>query len=716
MQPDFDQPLRVGEWMAYPDRLEIQRRDETLVLEPRVMGVLMILSRAAGEVVSKQRLLDLVWHDVVVADGSVSLAVHKLRRAFADDRRQPRYIQTVPRRGYRLIAAVEASTDGGPAASESGMSTPPAGPSPSHSVSTLPPPLAAKARKPSRGKIWLPLALAFLVGGLGGAWFTASSPPTSQPGLATAAPYPLTSAPGVERQPALSPSGDAVLFAARSEEPEATWDLWLQNIAEAEPRRLTADPQREEWPAWSPDGRTIAYFRRSSPESLELVSRDLRSGTVRPLQELPAAVTWGLTWSLDGRTLIYSRHHPELGYRLVRLDLADGQERDLTHPPSGLGDGYPVISPDDGSLAFGRGGEGHWGQLWVQGPTDSTPRLVTEVPGILIGLTWSDRRDHLIYGLQEARGAHLWEISIAGGTPRRLDLPQELAAFPALRAGRLVFEHHRRTPPSIRRRALGPGGESRAWGRSTAGESAPRHGPDGRFVAFASRRGGGQDLWIARADGSQPRRLTSLEAEGLGDLAWSPRGDRIAFSARVDQKTDLFVVDIASRLVERWTHDVEEELAAAWAADGSEIYFTSAHTGRWEIWKMTRAGAEPIQVTQRGGIAALAANDGSGITFRGEDGRLMFLSFRNHRIRPLPAEEPIARPLWRQRQASGDRIHLLDSSSGELSVLEPDAGEPQRLANLNGRAEGSFSVSPSGHEVLYTVRGPPQVDLAWQQR
>jgi transcriptional activator of cad operon len=98
--------LRVGEWCVNPAEGEISRGGEIARLEVRTMRLLLCLAEHAGEVVSIDDLLSLVWPDVSVSPDSVYQAVTSLRRLLGDDPRKPTYIATVPRMGYRMIAEV----------------------------------------------------------------------------------------------------------------------------------------------------------------------------------------------------------------------------------------------------------------------------------------------------------------------------------------------------------------------------------------------------------------------------------------------------------------------------------------------------------------------------------------------------------------------------------------------------------------------------------
>src|SRR5271163_4063435 len=103
--------LRIGAWCVNPKSGEISRNGDVAHVEVRTMRLLLCLADHAGEVVSIDDLLDQVWTDVIVAPDSVYQAVASLRRLLGDDPKQPTYIETVPRLGYRMVATVNPWTD-----------------------------------------------------------------------------------------------------------------------------------------------------------------------------------------------------------------------------------------------------------------------------------------------------------------------------------------------------------------------------------------------------------------------------------------------------------------------------------------------------------------------------------------------------------------------------------------------------------------------------
>jgi DNA-binding winged helix-turn-helix (wHTH) protein/TolB-like protein/Flp pilus assembly protein TadD len=141
--------LRMGDWVADPATNELRRGADTVRVEPKAMDVLMLLARNAGRVVTRDELFAAAWPGVVVGDEALTQSINKLRRALGDDSRSPAYIETISKRGYRLVAEVGASP---------------------------------QARRPSTRRSWLALAVAMVAAVAGiAAWFMfpADAPPAA---------------------------------------------------------------------------------------------------------------------------------------------------------------------------------------------------------------------------------------------------------------------------------------------------------------------------------------------------------------------------------------------------------------------------------------------------------------------------------------------------------------------------------------------------------
>ena len=101
-----DNSLRVGDWTVEPDLNQLSAQGGAVKVEPKAMAVLLHLADRPGQVVDREALLSQIWPGVVVGDDSLTQVVIKLRKALGDDPDRPTYIQTVTKRGYRLVAPV----------------------------------------------------------------------------------------------------------------------------------------------------------------------------------------------------------------------------------------------------------------------------------------------------------------------------------------------------------------------------------------------------------------------------------------------------------------------------------------------------------------------------------------------------------------------------------------------------------------------------------
>jgi TolB protein len=164
-------------------------------------------------------------------------------------------------------------------------------------------------------------------------------------------------------------------------------------------------------------------------------------------------------------------------------------------------------------------------------------------------------------------------------------------------------------------------------------EEWPAWSPDGKWVAFSSTRDGNQELYLARPDGSELRRLTS---DGAIDShpAWSPDGKSIAFATGRYGDMELALLDVAELKVQRLTASQGLDDYPAWSPDGTRIAFTSNRDGNLEIFMVAADGQGARNVSQHPGLDNFP-------TFA-PDGRLTWVSNRGGRFdiyaMPMPGD------------------------------------------------------------------------------
>src|SRR6266516_4027783 len=105
----LEQPLCFASFRLYPVNACLWRRKQAISLTPKAFAVLCHLVEHAGQLVTKDALLTAVWPETYVSEGVLTVCVNEIRKALRDDPQAPRYVETVHRRGYRWIAAVQSS-------------------------------------------------------------------------------------------------------------------------------------------------------------------------------------------------------------------------------------------------------------------------------------------------------------------------------------------------------------------------------------------------------------------------------------------------------------------------------------------------------------------------------------------------------------------------------------------------------------------------------
>jgi DNA-binding winged helix-turn-helix (wHTH) protein len=111
MAVSLRRPFRLGAWTVEPSLDRISRDGGEVRLRPRAMDVLVVLALASGRLVGKRELVDEVWRTEFVGDHALTQVIAELRAALGDDARVPSFIETIPRRGYRLVAEVTPLAD-----------------------------------------------------------------------------------------------------------------------------------------------------------------------------------------------------------------------------------------------------------------------------------------------------------------------------------------------------------------------------------------------------------------------------------------------------------------------------------------------------------------------------------------------------------------------------------------------------------------------------
>jgi Tol biopolymer transport system component len=624
-----------------------------------------------------------------------------------DDSKQPRVIETIRKRGYRLIAPVRrlAPSNGTPAAATSPA---PALPTPATGAARIPTPTIPTSKIPTSGaapRAARPVAphsqratwtLAVVVAAFAGVtlWATAFRPMTADADRNRDALrlLPFAAQDRLERDPALAPDGHRIAYSRLTGDGERA-AIWIQARAAtgsaAAPVRLTSGERADRLPVFSPDGTELAFVREPDGDC-ELLVIAATGGRERRVSGCDTHGSARFDWSPRGDVLAVSRRLSDGSgrYAIHLLGLEGGALRQLTDPqPPFRADVEPRFSPDGAHVAFGRLAGSAVTELWTVEVGSGRERRLTHDHRDVMGQTWAADGRSIVFSSNRAGQYGLWEVAATGGEPRwlagggsKIKHPVHARHAPVIAWEDWQLEINVWQLPLAAATGLaadrGPA-PPRAVATSTQWDYAPAISPDGRRLAFLSSRGGDVAVWVQDLASEEVFPISGRDQHAIAGPAWSPDGTTLAWVAWQDGRPDLFVSGLDSYAPRRLTDDHAHEIAPAFSRDGREVLVGSDRSGDWQVWRVPAGGGEPVAVTADGGLAAQ----------EGPEGELYLV-------------HPLRDGIWRRDDAAGSWSQVEDAprpghwanwqvAAGALWVLahEPDRSALVRVPLAGGRSE-----------------------------
>ena len=493
----------------------------------------------------------------------------------------------------------------------------------------------------------------------------------------------LTSGMAFDAQPRFSPDGSRIVYTSDA---DGGQNVWVMASDGSDPVQISKGASnRAESPEWMPDGdyvvAAMGAFRLSGLPKLKLFHVDGGSG-VQLISEPDNLKTLGPAVSPDGRYIWYSRRTGDWQYNAqlpqYQLEAYDVETGERYPRSSRYGSALrPTLSPDGRWLVFGTRHDEHTGlvlrdletgeERWLAYPVQHDDQESRATLDVLPGMSFTPDSRHLV----ASWGGGLWKVPVAGGAAEKIPFR---VRFDLTLGPRVEFDYPIEDTPTFTVRQIRDGAPS----------------PGGGRIAFTAL----DRLWVAGADGGNPRRLTGDERSEHFP-AWSPDGAWIAYSTWDGEQGHLYKAraDGAGEAV-RLTRDAAAYYRPAWGPGGRIVsvrgpvraYLTQGEGGT--------PGTEIVWVP-----ADPAGDDGSAATLIA----------------------PSDRRAWPHFTAGSDRIHLFKAPDVLVSMRWDGTDEkehvkvegPTPAGATDGLRPTRIVMAPRGDQALvelqrnvYTVTVP----------
>lgn len=525
-------------WSYTPEDGYLIKENQKHRLPAKQNSLLLILLENTGQVVSKKKLTEQLWRDKVVNDEALARLIAELRSVLGDDASRSRFIETIPKTGYRFVSS---GTEG------------------------------VASDKPATQTFTSPF---FLIGLTAAVLFLlyflslsvvnkqSASPPDWHENINQA--KRITADFVIEYQPELSPDGNFVAYVLREDKHT---QLRIQNIASNNLTDIQVKGADLRSPVWSPNGRYLAYAERNS-ETCMIKQYDVANKVSQELLNCNMPnISSILDWSSDGNKLAYvSNRTSELGSRQIWLyDFTQKTSRQITYlNESKHFDTRPRFSPDGKSLAFIRGTTSIQNIFLINLTHDSEPEQLTFNNSQKSSFAWIDS-DSLIFDSNSRGDRHLWRFELTNKVTENLGAKDAQAPSIARNTKAIVFQEVRYQANlwlHDLQRDIEKTGDDKTnennnhnnvhnYDQSNVTEiiasakydNHPAFAPDSNIIAYSSNRYGFAEIWEFNNATQVDRKLVGLENQHLHSPFWHNSGEKLLFTSISESRYTCLQLD-----------------------------------------------------------------------------------------------------------------------------------------------------------------------------
>ncbi|MEP6704048.1 MAG: winged helix-turn-helix domain-containing protein [Acidobacteriota bacterium] len=694
MSLDNGQTFEFGEFRLDVAEKSLHRGGAPVPLTPKVFDTLQILVAKAGSLVDKETLMSSIWTGRFVEESNLTHNIKVLRKALGDSAASPRFIETVPRRGYRFIAGVRNGSER--------LYTPP----------HVDHPAEINNRSTPYVFVGLAVVLLLLIFAARFVWFRDGKPPR-----VAGTPDRITNS-GKISIAAVSPDGKGLVYAQKEKGGES---LWKMQFADGQLSQiLPAEPVEFVGLAINPSSDFVYYSTFSQNAVSSSAFRvPTTGGTPEPL---PVESDVSVSFSPDGSRFAYTESHSAIlqtsmkianadGTNIRELLIAVGEKRSLptfrASPVAWSPDGRTIacaIQETDGNGVY------NYRVLVVNAEDGSEHYLSEKGWNYVENLTWKNNDDLALVSIApNSPGSQIWLVSARTGEARIVSSDENDHRWLSAANGHL-YAVRKISYSSLYITDFDPGLINPRT-KQIANERGVIDSLDwsGENLYYNSQTTGANEIWRIKADGTDPVRLTDGSNLTFG-FSVSPKDASIVFSASQKQANYLFLADANGRNVRQLTNGLNDS-TPRFTPDGKEVVYQRGSMVKPTLWRVSTGGhGTSEQLTGYLAMQPSLSPDGNTIAYQfmdTENGKRIWklglmdrVTGRLKKKLDFPMSISERRSVWRPHDNLVTMVFTEGDRSGFL-LLSP-AGDGFRLIDdVTTDTISSFVWSPDGSRLAF---------------
>ncbi len=674
---------KFGDFSLDLEEKTLTKRETTLSITPKVFLLLAILIENRGRIIEKDELMQKIWEDTFVEDSNLTYNIRQLRKLLEDDFNHPKFIETIPRRGYRFIGEVtEISPE----------------------TQILPP-----LTNPNKNNFRVGLSLIFAVGMIAVAsWLIAKTlnrENLASPILAQPFQTETLALTGNTSNSAISPNGKYVAYTSGNKNNFGVWiknletgnnveiikssdDLYYGLIFSQDSEDIYVSRKKKEssakmmlykvsilggtmtkivedvqgWVSVSPDDKQLSFVRcnRQPDDYCSLWITDNAGTNQRKLATRLYGIDIGDNeWSPDGKTIIFANGHSENAaqfYSVSEVDVETKAERDIFQNRFFHIKNLQSLNNNEQFLMTANLKTDEPSRIWLVSKKDGEITPLSKTNESYMGISLNKSGDKLIAAtIERDFKLHLYETQ----NPNNFRVLTDAVIGNFTSDGNILFSSYTSGNGDIWS-MNGEGNNLKQLTNDKNRELVAQMSHDGRYIFFSSNRSGIEHLWRMNSDGSDQRQIT------------------------------------------------EKEGGYPVATDENFVYFRSALLTK--LWKTPIGGGEESLVIDKKSWIFAFSNDRRKVAYLDGETTIKIFSIAENKVInsfPITVKESPAEITWTKNDSQINYILHSETNGYTLWQQDLNGGAPQKLFDL-GKMEifpnASFSFSPDGN-YFTLVRG-----------